>query len=140
MIDPMQDYPGYLLRRASVVTMARLARRLKALHLSPTEAAVLTVIDANPNGKQSAIGRLLDIASANMAPLISRLAKRGLIDRQPVDGRSHGLLLSRSGRALVARVKSVLLEHEERLAAKIPAKQRQAFLAALRAIQEDASE
>jgi DNA-binding MarR family transcriptional regulator len=137
MIDPMKDYPGYLLRRASVVATARLAKRLKALHLSQTEAAVLTVIGANPSGKQSDIGRLLDIASANMAPLISRLAKRGLIDRQPVDGRSHGLLLSRTGRALVARVKSIFEEHEERLIRKIPATQRRAFLAGLRALRDE---
>jgi len=136
MIDPMKGYPGYLLRRTSVVAMARLAKHLKALHLSPTEASVLTVIDANPNGKQSEIGRLLDIASANMAPLISRLAKRGLIERQRVDGRSHGLVLSRSGRTLTARVKKTIAEHEERLVCKIPAAQRRSFLAALLALQE----
>jgi DNA-binding MarR family transcriptional regulator len=133
----MNEYPGYLLRRASVAAMARLAKRLKALQLSPTEAAVLTVIDANPNGRQSDIGRLLDIASANMAPLISRLAKRDLIDRQPVDGRSHGLSLSRTGRTLVARVKSIMAEHEERLIGRIPAPRRRAFLAALRALQDE---
>jgi hypothetical protein len=33
MIDPMSDYPRYLLRRASAVAMARVAKRLKALHL-----------------------------------------------------------------------------------------------------------
>jgi DNA-binding MarR family transcriptional regulator len=137
MIDPMKDHPGYLLRRASVVAMARLAERLKALHLSPTEATVLTVIEANPNARQSEIGRLLDIASANMAPLISRLAKRGLIDRQPVDGRSHGLMLSRTGRALMARVASIIAEHEERLVSRVPAAQRRSFLAGLRALQEE---
>jgi len=30
---------------------------------------------------------------------------RGLIERQPVDGRSHGLILSRSGRVLIPRIK-----------------------------------
>lgn len=137
MIDPMKDYPGYLLRRASMVAMARLARRLKPLHLSPTEATVLTVIDANPNVKQSEMGRLLDIASANMAPLISRLATRDLIDRQPVDGRSHGLMLSRAGRTLTVRVKSILEEHEAHLVAKIPPTQRRSFLAALRVLREE---
>jgi DNA-binding MarR family transcriptional regulator len=136
MIDPMQAYPGYLLRRASVIAMARLAKHLKALHLSPTEATVLTVIEANPNGKQSEIGRLLDIASANMAPLISRLAQRELIERQPVDGRSHGLVLSRSGRALMLRVKKTITEQEEYLLSKIPAKQRRSFLAGLLALQQ----
>jgi DNA-binding MarR family transcriptional regulator len=140
MIDPMKAYPGYLLRRASVMAMSRLAKHLKVLHLSPTEASVLTVIDANPNGKQSEIGRLLDIASANMAPLISRLAERGLIERQRVDGRSHGLVLSRSGRTLTARVKKTIAAQEQHLVSKIPAAQRRSFLAGLLALQEGAQE
>ena len=134
MIDPMSDYPGYLLRRASALAMARLAKHLKVLHLTPTDATVLNVIDANPNSKQSEIGRMLDIARANMAPLISRLAERGLIERQPVDGRSHGLILSRSGRALIPRIKSAFAEHEEALVREVSAAQRRAFVAALRAI------
>ena len=60
---------------------------------APSEASVLLVIEANPNISQSEIGRMLEIAGANMAPLISRLQKRELIERQSVDGRSHGLEL-----------------------------------------------
>jgi DNA-binding MarR family transcriptional regulator len=137
MIDPMSDYPGYLLRRASAMAMARLAKRLKALHLNPTDATVLNVIDANPNAKQSEIGRMLDIARANMAPLISRLAKRELIERQPVDGRSHGLVLSRAGRALLPRIKAAFAEHEEELMKKVPVSQRRVFVAGLRALLEE---
>lgn len=137
MIDPMSDYPGYLLRRASALAMARLAKRLKALHLNPTDATVLNVIDANPNAKQSEIGRMLDIARANMAPLISRLAKRDLIERQPVDGRSHGLVLSRAGRALLPRIKAAFAEHEEELMKKVSVSQRRVFVAGLRALLEE---
>jgi DNA-binding MarR family transcriptional regulator len=139
MIDPMSDYPGYLLRRASALAMARLGKHLKVLHLNPTDATVLNVIDANPNSKQSEIGRMLDIARANMAPLVSRLADRDLIERQPVDGRSHGLVLSRAGRALIPRIKSAFAEHEEALMRAIPASQRRAFVAALRAMLKEAA-
>jgi DNA-binding MarR family transcriptional regulator len=138
MIDPMSDYPGYLLRRASALAMTRLAKHLKALQLNPTDATVLNVIEANPNSKQSEIGRMLDIARANMAPLVSRLAERGLIERQPVDGRSHGLVVSRAGRALIPRIKIALAEHEKALMRDIPAAQRRAFTAALRAILREA--
>ena len=37
-IDPLANYPGYLLRRVSVVSMSELAQRLKALQLRPAEA------------------------------------------------------------------------------------------------------
>ncbi|MEO7208069.1 MAG: MarR family transcriptional regulator [Steroidobacteraceae bacterium] len=134
----MSDYPGYLLRRASAMAMTRLAKHLKALHLNPTDATVLNVIDANPNSKQSEIGRMLDIARANMAPLISRLAERGLIERQRVDGRSHALVLSRAGRALIPRIKSAFAQHGEALVKAIPRSQRRAFVAALRAMLKEA--
>lgn len=134
MIDPLSGYPGYMLRRASALAMARLAKRLGPLGLTPTEATVLNVIDTNPNAKQSQIGRLLYIASANMAPMISRLVKRGLIERQPVDGRSHGLALSRSGRKLAGRAKAVFIEHEQYLIGKLSDEQQRHFPAALAAL------
>src|SRR5690606_26207150 len=110
-IDPLENYPGYLLRRASAATMTSLARRFARLELRPAEATVLMVIDANPNITQSEIGRMLDIASANMAPLVSRLADRKLVERQPVDGRSHGLELTRTGNEITKKVKKAAADH-----------------------------
>jgi DNA-binding MarR family transcriptional regulator len=136
-IDPLEGYPGYALRRASAASMARLARRFAALDLRAAEATVLMVIDANPNIRQSEIGRMLDIASANMAPLVSRLADRELIERQPVDGRSHGLALTGMGRKVAAKVKKTVIAHEAELLEKIPAAQRKPFLAALRTLWRD---
>ena len=133
-IDPLENYPGYSLRRASAASMARLARRFAAFDLRPAEATVLLVIDANPNITQSDIGRMLDIASANMAPLVSRLADRKLVERQPVNGRSHGLVLTSTGRSVTTRAKRAVTKHERELLSKIPASQRKAFLAALRTL------
>lgn len=138
-VDPLKDYPGYALRRASAAAMAKLAARLSAFNLRPTEASVLLAIEANPNITQSEIGRMLDIAGANMAPLVGRLANRELIERQPVDGRSHALTLSQTGRSLATRVRKTFKEHEEELLSRIPATQRAAFLAALHALWTDGS-
>jgi DNA-binding MarR family transcriptional regulator len=67
-----------------------------------------------------------------MAPLVSRLADRDLIERQPVDKRSHGLTLTRTGRSLTAKVKTVFGEHEADLLANIPAAQRELFFTVIR--------
>jgi DNA-binding MarR family transcriptional regulator len=135
-VDPLKNLPGYALRRASAATMQKLARGLSRLDLRPTEASVLIVIDSNPNITQSEIGRMLEIAGANMAPLVGRLEKRELIERQAVDGRSHGLQLTAAGRALTLRARKVMHSHEEAVLAKIPAAHRAAFLAALHALWE----
>jgi DNA-binding MarR family transcriptional regulator len=134
MIDPLNNYPGYLLRRASAIAMGNLAKRLKGLDLSPAEATVLNVIDANPNASQSDIGRLLDIASANMAPLVFRLADRNLVERRPVDKRSHGLVLTGAGRNLTAKIKKIFAEHEADLLARIPKALRESFFSGVRAL------
>jgi DNA-binding MarR family transcriptional regulator len=134
IIDPLEGYPGYSLRRASVANMARLARRFAALQLRPTEASVLMVIGANPNIRQSDISKMLGIVSANMAPLVSRLADRELVERQPIDGRSHGLVLTSTGYSVTDRVKKAMVAHEKELLSKIPAAQRKEIVAALRAL------
>jgi DNA-binding MarR family transcriptional regulator len=133
-VDPLKDLPGYALRRASSATMQKLSRELAPLDLRPSEASVLVVIEANPNITQSEIGRMLEIAGANMAPLVSRLEKRELVERQPVDGRSHGLQLTPPGRALCLKTRKVMKSHEDDLLAKIPLAQRAAFVSILQTL------
>jgi DNA-binding MarR family transcriptional regulator len=137
VVDPLKELPGYALRRASSAAMARLAERLQSLDVRVSDASVLLVIEANPEISQSEIGRLLDIAGANMAPLIGRLEARELVARQPIDGRSHALSLSRAGRALLAQVQKIIAAHEQALWNRIPAADRATFMRVLRAISDD---
>lgn len=129
--DPLINLPGYALRRVSAAFMGRFAARLAGLDLRPAEASVLLVIGANPGATQSTIGRLLGIASANMAPLAARLVKRDLIARQAVDGRSQGLTLSEAGRRIVQKVRKVIDELEADLLSRVPEADRTAFLRVL---------
>ncbi|HEY7890371.1 MAG TPA: MarR family winged helix-turn-helix transcriptional regulator [Steroidobacteraceae bacterium] len=134
IVDPLEDLPGYALRRASAAIMAKLAARLTDLGLRPSEASVLLIIDANPGVTQSGIGRLLGIARANMAPLTARLAGRDLIVREAAGGRAHGLMLSDPGRRLTRKARRVIAQLEAELIERIPAGQRSAFLRALKAL------
>lgn len=85
---------------------------------------------------QSEVGRMLDIASANMAPLAAGLTDRKLIVRDALDRRrrSHGLQLSDSGRRLLQRVRKIVDELEAGLLECIPAAQRAAFLNGLKTV------
>ena len=138
MIDPFKENHGYLLRRASTTAMTDLAKRLKTLDLRPTEATVLLTIDTNLKPTLSEIGRLLEIASANMAPLIARLEGRDLIRREPMDGRSHALSLTPAGEEMTERIKQIVAGQEADLHSKIPSELRGAFLKALRDIWKNA--
>lgn len=135
--DPLKELPGYALRRVSAAVMARLAAGLSRLELRPAEATVLLVIAANPGVIQSEVGRLLGIASANMAPLVARLADRELILRAAVDGRSQGLTLSDTGRRITQKARGIIDELESDLLARIPAAERAAFLKVLIGLARD---
>jgi len=134
VIDPLMNFPGYSLRRASLTEIGELARRLAKLGLRPTEGSVLVVIDANPGITQSEVGQVLEIARPNMAPLTARLIDRDLIVRERVDGRSQGLSLSATGRRLTKKVLQQMTEHEASLLAKIPPAYHVALLKALLAL------
>jgi len=136
-VDPLRDFAGYVLRRASAVSQADLSGRLNGLGLKITEASVLVLVDANRRMTQSEISRMLSIASANVTPLVARLEERAMLQREPIDGRSHFLSLTPIGRALAKKAKAQMQAHESELIKHIPASRRASFLEALLAIWGD---
>ena len=124
-VDPMQDLCGYHLRQLSAVSMALLANTLSKYDITPTAASVLLVIAENPETRQSAVGRHLSIRRANIAPIIAALEAGGHLKRVRIDGRSHGLICTRSGTALAGRVRAAFEAHESRLFGSLPKKDRQ---------------
>ena len=134
MINPMQFLPGYALRRASAAVHNELAAALVPFDLRATEVSVLLLVEANPGVTQSELSRVLDIQRANMAPLAARLAERGLIDRERVDGRSHGLVLTAAGVALTEDVGAVVSTFEKRLTERVPLELRSHILPILGAL------
>ncbi|MCJ9427788.1 MarR family winged helix-turn-helix transcriptional regulator [Kordiimonas marina] len=129
--DPLKIYPGYALKRASSAAMAELTPRFMEMDLRASEATVLLAIKYNPGITPSDISRMLDMATANTTPLIRRLDKRGLVERTPVNGRSHSLSLTRDGGDLAEKVLGVVEDHERRLMDKIPEELQKPFMEAI---------
>jgi len=134
MRDPLQNSPGYSLRRASNAMMGELARRLAAMDLRMTDASVLMMIEANPKITASKIGRALDIQRANMVPLLKRLEEAGLVTRAPIDGKSQGLTLTSAGRERLAQARKLVDGFEADLIARVPEEHRAHLLPALDAL------
>jgi len=102
---PLTAYAGYALRRAQVRVFADFIEELAELDLRPAQFSVLILIDANPGIVQARVGEALAIKKANLVPLLTALAGRGLLRRVPLDGRSNGLHLTRAGKALAERAR-----------------------------------
>ena len=134
MKDPLAELPGYVLRRASAAALAELNQRLEPLKLRHADVAFLLLIDGSPGISQSEAGRILDIQRANMVPFVSRLEKRGLLDRTKVDGRSQALRLTAAGRAMLAKARRVIGVFEASMMNRVPEKMRPMVLPILMAL------
>lgn len=134
MDDPLPRFPGYALRRAANASAAELAARLGEMGLRQSDASALILIAANPDITASALGRQLDIQRANMVPLLKRLEDSGLVERNPLDGKSQGLMLTDAGRATHAGALAVIEAFENELIDRVPAQHRAHLLPALNAL------
>jgi DNA-binding MarR family transcriptional regulator len=134
MKDPLAKLPGYVLRRASSAVLTELNQRLEPLKLRHADAAFLLLIDGAPGISQSEAGRILEIQRANMVPFVSRLERRGLIDRTKVDGRPQALRLTAAGRAMLAKTRRVIGSFEASLMNRVPEKMRPMVLPILMAL------
>lgn len=130
-VHPLEGYLGYQLRRAAAFMQTDMAARLSGLDLTMVEMSILLVVEANPKITQSQICRMLAIKRANMAPLAGGLQARGLLDRQPVDGRSNGLVLTAAGADMTAACRVRIEENEALLLRNIATRARDPLLNSL---------
>lgn len=114
----LDELLGYHLRRAQSAVFNDFMRAMAADRITPGQFGVLTLIDRNPGLSQSALARELGIERSTMVAVIDRLEDRRLAARHESvsDRRSYGLALTEDGKALLARVKRKVREHEQRIA------------------------
>ena len=139
MTDPksgarLEQFPGYVLRRAANAMMSELAARLAPLNLRISEASVLVLVGERQDLTSAEIGKALDIQRANMVPLLGRLADARLIERRPINGRSVAIVLTEHGFSRLAQARPIIEAFESDLLARIPQKHRDHFMPALCAL------
>ena len=132
--DPLQELPGYALRRAANAMMTELGSRLAAVDLRISDASVILLIAGRDALTSSEIGKVLDIQRANMVPLLNRLESAELIRRVPIDRKSQAIALTSKGLEALAEVRAITGTFEQELLARIPAQHRAHFLPALQAL------
>jgi DNA-binding MarR family transcriptional regulator len=88
------------------------------LQLTPAQFSVLLLLDKNPGRNQTEIANTLGILRPNFVSMLDGLESRDLCSRirSANDRRSHILVLTDKGRAVLARAKKlVATKHESRL-------------------------
>ena len=106
---------GYRLRVAQQAVFRDFAATVG--EVSPGRAGILLLIDANPGVTQGRLAEAVHLDRSTMVGVVDALEERGVIERRRgLDRRTNGLWLTRSGRALVARLRQRIERHERRVA------------------------
>ena len=114
----LSELLGYSLKRAQLKIFEDFLRCMAPLQLTPAQFSVLLLLERNPGRNQTEIASTLGILRPNFVSMLDGLESRGLCERvrSASDRRSHILLLTDKGRAVLARAKKLVAsKHEARL-------------------------
>jgi DNA-binding MarR family transcriptional regulator len=130
-LGELSELLGYSLKRAQLKVFEDFLRCVAPLQLTPAQFSVLLLLDKNPGRNQTEIANTLGILRPNFVAMLDGLESRDLCARMRStnDRRSHILVLTDKGRAVLARAKKlVATKHEARLNELLGAEGRVALL------------
>jgi DNA-binding MarR family transcriptional regulator len=136
----LSELVGYSLKRAQLKIFEDFLRCVAPLRLTPAQFSVLLLLDRNPGRNQTEIANTLGILRPNFVAMLDGLESRDLCTRarSTNDRRSHVLLLTDKGRAVLARAKRLVAsKHEARLNELLGPANRSALLSMLAKIARD---
>ena len=114
----LSELLGYSLKRAQLKIFEDFLRCVAPLQLTPAQFSVLLLLGKNPGRNQTEIASTLGILRPNFVAMLDGLESRDLCTRvrSTNDRRSHILMLTDKGRAVLMRAKKlVAAKHEARL-------------------------
>jgi DNA-binding MarR family transcriptional regulator len=128
----------HLLHRAAQCADEIFGAEIKDGNLTPRQLAVLITVADNEGLSQTGIVERTGIDRSTLADLVSRLRKKGLLQRRRTkeDARTYAVKLTDEGRRLLRVAEPLAKRVDERLLATLQAGKRQTFIAGLTAIVE----
>src|SRR6201997_4375626 len=117
-LGELSELLGYSLKRAQLKIFEDFLNCVAPLQLTPAQFSVLLLLDKNPGRNQTEIANTLGILRPNFVAMLDALESRDLCARMrsPTARRSHIVVFTDKGRAVLARAKKlVATKHEARL-------------------------
>ena len=120
----LDEFTGYVVRRAQVWMFQDFKRALKELDMTPAQFAVMKIVAANPGIAQARVAEVLCIERARLVQMLDRLEAPDLITRvrSTTDRRSHALHLTSAGARMLERLEQRVEAHERNVVARLGAK------------------
>ena len=139
-LGELTEFAGYALKRAQLKIFEDFLHCVAPLQLTPAQFSVLLLLDRNPGRNQTEIASTLGILRPNFVAMLDGLESRDLCARMRSthDRRSHILVLTDKGRAVLTRAKKlVATKHEARLNELLGASNRAALVTMLSKIADE---
>jgi MarR family transcriptional regulator, lower aerobic nicotinate degradation pathway regulator len=138
LTDDLQwsEQAGHRLRRAHQRATAIFSETLDDPQITPTQWAILAVLERSGALSQNHLGRMASMDPATTQGVILRLLDRQLVERNPDphDRRRASVRLTPAGKALVERLKPAVVAANERTLAPLTDEERRTFLTLLERI------
>ena len=130
---PLWSRPGYLVRRLHQIHYALFFEECKGFDITPVQYGLLTTLSSNPDIDQNSLGRELGIDRTNVADVLNRMARRGLVGRHRSrhDKRMVLARLTPAGERITKAMYASMQRAQERLLKPLLPLQRTAFVVTL---------
>ena len=130
---PLWARPGYLLRRLHQIHYALFFQECARFDITPVQYGLLSTLQVNPDLDQNSLGRELGIDRTNVADVLNRLERRGLLERRrgPNDRRTMLTRLTPAGERLTKRMYPAMHRSQEILLKPLLRAERDAFIITL---------
>jgi DNA-binding MarR family transcriptional regulator len=130
---PLNDRPGFLIRRLSQIHVALFVEECGRFGVTPVQYSVLTALYRHGPLDQVSIAGEVGIDRANATAVLSRMESRGLLKRvaHPGDQRAKRCELTGAGRSLTRRMEKAVERCHNRTIEALPPRERQVFLRSL---------
>lgn len=130
---PLWARPGYLLRRLHQIHYALFFEECAGFDITPVQYGLLTTLSVSPDLDQNSLARELGIDRTNVADVLNRLARRGLIERRssPDDRRMVLARLTPLGERVTKKMYRPMQRAQTRLLQPLLPQERQTFLITL---------
>ena len=121
--------PAILLRRLHQIHYALFFEECAGFDITPVQYGLLTTLSLNPDLDQNSLARELGIDRTNVADVLNRLARRGLVERRrSLDDRRMVLArLTRAGERLTKKMYRPMRRAQKRLLKPLLSQERNAL-------------
>jgi MarR family transcriptional regulator, lower aerobic nicotinate degradation pathway regulator len=139
---PLQERPGFLIRRLHQIHVALFMEECAADGITPVQYSILSALDQMGMAEQIVLARAVGLDTTNVADVIARLERQRLLKRRvsPKDKRMKVVSLTEAGRGVLLRIDAGAARAHERTLAALSPMARTRFLRDLARIVETNNE